>query len=186
MNLTEMCRVAKESVSARQAADALGLAPNRYGKCVCPFHRDRHPSMKVYDEIGKGFYCFTCKTGGDVVDLVMGVTGLPLRGAVKWLDGAFSLGMADDSPDRQEALRRAREAAEKRDAERRKKERFRDRVFDRQLDVLTMTLAAEEVMDQTRPRKYSDGFSDEFCAALAARESLRWIREDLDVMLWEG
>ena len=37
----------KQSVTTRQAAERYGLNVNRNGMVVCPFHRDRHPSMKV-------------------------------------------------------------------------------------------------------------------------------------------
>ena len=37
----------KQSVTTRQAAERYGLNVNRNGMAVCPFHRDRHPSMKV-------------------------------------------------------------------------------------------------------------------------------------------
>ena len=50
----------KESVTARQAAEQYGLKVNRNGMVCCPFHKDRHPSMKVE----KGFYCFACGAKG--------------------------------------------------------------------------------------------------------------------------
>lgn len=42
----------KEFVTARQAAEQYGVKVNRNGMVCCPFHKDRHPSMKVE----KGFY----------------------------------------------------------------------------------------------------------------------------------
>ena len=37
----------KENVTARQAAEQYGLKVNKNGMICCPFHDDRHPSMKV-------------------------------------------------------------------------------------------------------------------------------------------
>ena len=37
----------KVSVTARQAAEQYGVKVNRNGMVCCPFHKDRHPSMKV-------------------------------------------------------------------------------------------------------------------------------------------
>ena len=37
----------KENVTARQAAEQYGLRISRNGMICCPFHDDRHPSMKV-------------------------------------------------------------------------------------------------------------------------------------------
>lgn len=39
--------VVKQSVTAREAAELYGIAVGRGGMACCPFHDDRHPSMKV-------------------------------------------------------------------------------------------------------------------------------------------
>ena len=47
----------KQSITTRQAAEHYGIRVNRNGKCVCPFHNDKNPSMKV----DKRFHCFGCQ-----------------------------------------------------------------------------------------------------------------------------
>ena len=37
----------KQSVTTRQAAERYGIRVGRNGMCVCPFHEDKNPSMKV-------------------------------------------------------------------------------------------------------------------------------------------
>ena len=37
----------KEFVTARQAAEQYGVKVNRNGMVCCPFHKDKHPNMKV-------------------------------------------------------------------------------------------------------------------------------------------
>ena len=37
----------KQSVTTRQAAEHYGIRVGRNGMCVCPFHDDKNPSMKV-------------------------------------------------------------------------------------------------------------------------------------------
>ena len=44
MNLFE---AVKESVTTRQAAQKYGIKVGRNGMACCPFHDDKHPSMKV-------------------------------------------------------------------------------------------------------------------------------------------
>ena len=56
----------KEHLTARQAAEYYGLKVKRNGTACCPFHDDKHPSMKI----DKNYYCFACGVGGDVVDYV--------------------------------------------------------------------------------------------------------------------
>ena len=56
--------VVKQSVTAREAAEHYGIAVGRGGMACCPFHDDRHPSMKVDTR----FHCFGCGADGDVID----------------------------------------------------------------------------------------------------------------------
>lgn len=70
----------KRNVTTRQAAEIYGLKVNRNGMTCCPFHRDRHPSMKV----DQGFYCFSCGAKGDVITFTSDYFNLsPLEAAKK-------------------------------------------------------------------------------------------------------
>lgn len=57
----------KAAVTVRQAAEHYGLQASRNGMTCCPFHDDRHPSMKLNERY---FYCFGRGVTGDVIDLV--------------------------------------------------------------------------------------------------------------------
>lgn len=61
-----------------------GLVPDRDGKVSCPLpdHRDGTPSMHVYEDAERGWYCYGCGRGGRVYDLaaLLGGYRLPLRG----------------------------------------------------------------------------------------------------------
>ena len=37
----------KQNICVPDAAEHYGLQVNRNGMCRCPFHEDRHPSMKL-------------------------------------------------------------------------------------------------------------------------------------------
>ena len=41
--------IVKENVDLQEAAELYGIDVNRYGKALCPFHNDRHPSLYVAD-----------------------------------------------------------------------------------------------------------------------------------------
>ena len=62
----------KEYVTARQVAESYGLQVRRNGLACCPFHDDKHPSMKV----DRNYYCFACGAGGDAIDYVSRMFGL--------------------------------------------------------------------------------------------------------------
>ena len=57
----------KAAISVKQAAEHYGLKVNRSGMTCCPFHNDRHPSLKLNEDY---FFCFGCGAKGDVIDLV--------------------------------------------------------------------------------------------------------------------
>jgi hypothetical protein len=46
-----------------------GQRVGRSGKVRCPFHEDRTPSLHVYDDPARGWYCFGCGRGGSIYDL---------------------------------------------------------------------------------------------------------------------
>ena len=58
MNIYESIKAA---VSVKQAAEHYGLKVSRYCMTCCPFHNDRHPSLKLNEEY---FFCFGCGAKG--------------------------------------------------------------------------------------------------------------------------
>ena len=62
-----MYETIKAAVPVKQAAEHYGLKVNRNGMASCPFHHDRHPSLKLNEDY---FFCFGCGAKGDVIDLV--------------------------------------------------------------------------------------------------------------------
>ena len=85
MNLLETINVA---VPVRQAAEHYGLKVSRYGMACCPFHNDRHPSLKLNEDY---FFCFSCGAKGDVIDLVARLFDLSSYEAVQKLAADFEL-----------------------------------------------------------------------------------------------
>ena len=82
----------KENVNLREAAELYGIDVNRYGKALCPFHNDRHPSLYVADD---HYYCFACGEHGDVIDFVGKLFQLSPYDAARKLMADFHL-----SPDK--------------------------------------------------------------------------------------
>lgn len=84
----------KQSVTTRQAAEQYGIWVNRNGMCVCPFHKDKNPSMKV----DRRFHCFGCQADGDVIDFEARLYGLPVKEAALRLAQDFSIPYEDGEP----------------------------------------------------------------------------------------
>ena len=58
------------AIPAAEYVHALtGISPDRTGKIHCPFHQDRTPSLRLYQDPARGWYCFGCRRGGSVYDL---------------------------------------------------------------------------------------------------------------------
>ena len=57
----------------------------------CPFHGDKHPSMKVDSR----FHCFACQADGDVIDFVGRLFQLSPYKAVEKLKEDFGMALAD-------------------------------------------------------------------------------------------
>jgi len=53
-------------------------------KGLCPFHDERSPSFTVRPSVGR-WHCFGCGEGGDVIEFVMRMDGLPFTEAVEYL-----------------------------------------------------------------------------------------------------
>ena len=62
-----MYETIKAAISVKQAAEHYGLKASRNGMACCPFHNDRHPSLKLNEDY---FFCFGCGAKGDVIDFV--------------------------------------------------------------------------------------------------------------------
>lgn len=84
MNLFE---AVKQSVTARQAAEAYGIRAGRNEMAVCPFHPDKNPSMKL----GRRYHCFACQADGDVIDFVSAYFSLSLKEAAVKLAEDFQI-----------------------------------------------------------------------------------------------
>ena len=84
----------KAAVSPADAAERYGLKVSRISMACCPFHDDRHPSLRLYDD---HFYCFACAAHGDVIDLTAKLLGVPVSEAIRHLEEDFGLS-GNDSP----------------------------------------------------------------------------------------
>ena len=98
--------VVKQSVTAREAAELYGIAVGRGGMACCPFHDDRHPSMKVDTR----FHCFGCGADGDVIDFTARFYDLSPKETAEKLAQDFGLSYDSKAPPRRSYVRQKSEA----------------------------------------------------------------------------
>mgnify|MGYP001851787804 CR=1 FL=1 len=99
--------VVKQSVTAREAAELYGIAVGRGGMACCPFHDDRHPSLKLNEDY---FYCFGCGATGDVTDFTARLYDLSPKEAAEKLAQDFGLAYDSKAPVRRNHVRQKSEA----------------------------------------------------------------------------
>ena len=84
MNIFEQV---KESITTKQAVIHYGINVNQNDMVCCPFHNDRHPSMKIAER----YYCFGCGEKGDVINFVAKLHNLSQYEAAKKMALDFGL-----------------------------------------------------------------------------------------------
>ena len=75
----------KAAITTRQAAEHFGLAVDKHGMALCPFHEDHQPSLKL----DQRYYCFGCHATGDVIDFTARLHGSSNRAAAEKLAEIF-------------------------------------------------------------------------------------------------
>ena len=113
----------KSLVDVPTAARHYGVEVHRGNMALCPFHRERHPSCKLYAD---HYYCFGCQAHGDVIKLVQELFGLKPIEAVKQINSDFGLGLDVDKPPDMEKINRRRQEIARQKAEQANMERMYD------------------------------------------------------------
>jgi hypothetical protein len=69
-------------IAPREYVERLsGRVVGRDRKMLCPFHDDHAPSLHVFDEPARGWFCFGCGRGGSIYDFAGLLWGRGVRGA---------------------------------------------------------------------------------------------------------
>ena len=74
-------------LNMKDIVDKYGIETKR-NMCHCPFHKDKHPSMKIYE---KSFYCFSCNSTGDLIEFVEQYFNLSFLEAMEKINIDFNL-----------------------------------------------------------------------------------------------
>ncbi len=82
----------KDRVDLGDLVRFYGLEVDRGGFACCPFHNERHPSFKVYED---HYHCFGCGEHGDHIDFVQKLYGLSNIEAAKRISQDFGLRLFD-------------------------------------------------------------------------------------------
>lgn len=104
----------KSTYTMRDVVERYGIKVKRDGMCCCPFHGEKHPSMKVYKD---SYNCFACGANGDIFTFVQNMDNCDFKTAFYQLGGTYSKPTISSKM----ALYHAQKAKEKRNFEEHKK-----------------------------------------------------------------
>ena len=95
---TNLFESVKSRVPVPLAAERYGVQADRKGRCRCPFHPDKTPSMQLNKTY---YYCFGCHCTGDVIILPAGCLAChPWKPRENWLPTLASIRIRPRPPPR--------------------------------------------------------------------------------------
>lgn len=162
----------KAAVSALDVCEKYGIEVNRAGFARCPFHNEKTPSMKVYRG-DRGWHCFGCGKGGDVIALTQGILGISFSEACKRLNSDFNLGLdIGRCMTRNEQIKANKELWERRKAREKVENEHRALIDDFNRAVTLLRVMEEEVETQA-PTERDAEWPENFCYALFTQSTAR-------------
>lgn len=144
----------KKTVSMFEIIKRYGVTTNK-GMAVCPFHEDKNPSMKIYQN---SFFCFSCGAHGDVIDFVMMMDDVDFRTAYQSLGGVYEKG------NRKAAMIRRRRFVFEKQAREKAERQFREWKATRFLQICRLLRMLDEICRNMEP------FTGEWEAAMNMRQ----------------
>lgn len=164
--------VIRSSVSMLDVARYIGMEVNRSGYARCPFHPEKTASLRVYDGC-KGWHCYGCHAGGDVISFVMQYFELKYTDALKWLSEAFPLGFEFKSNRSRLEAEKSKQRAFLLERERRAQDKARSELAVRWEAAVRRRHRLERWMCETTP------FSSMYCYAVHALPEIEGKIDDL-------
>ena len=178
--MTDTATAIKEAVTCQQFADFIGLSVNRSGFAVCPFHGEKTASLKIYKG-GRGWCCFGCHKGGDVINFASLYYGLGFTKTLQRLNDDFNLGIIQKQQETpQNSVLMAVQIA-KRKAERKKQERLKAALEAEYWAVFDRWIDNERKIQDNAPKSFGEDLQPVFCQALRERDLLRERLIDLEM-----
>lgn len=175
MKLAVFADQIKSAVSCRQLLEANGTTVGRHGFAVCPLHGDKDASLKVYDN-GRGWCCYGCHKGGDVINLAMALYDVRFNDAVRRLNDEFKIGLdlGGKASEKDAFIFKAKYLKEKyARLDQEQKARKAEKTY---LDWLELYLVTNELLLEYEPG-VDDEWSDEFAHFIEMRQEAKRMAE---------
>jgi DNA primase len=140
----DLAEAIKRAVSMRDAAARYGFEVNRVGFMKCPLHSGDHTaSFKIYPD-GRGWYCYGCNQGGDVISFAQKLYDLSCPQALLRIDSDFNLGLSG-----QKVTPEVSALVEQRKAEEEERKQRKARYDEEWLKSIELTKEIDELSGRT-------------------------------------
>lgn len=168
----------KNSVSALDVANTLGLNVDTHGRCSCPFHAGKDRNLKLFPG-NRGYSCFVCHESGDVIRFIRQYyCDMSFKDAISWFNSTFNLGLdigkkIDPAEQKraENALKMRKEAHELSEW----KQQMQFKLFllaDQILEIL------EKQRDEFAPRTPDENWNQLFCNAIRTIPAAKMFAEN--------
>ena len=174
--IVDTAKEIKSAVSMIDVCKRYGIEVNYAGYAVCPFHGEKTGSLKVYPG-RRGWHCFGCGEGGDVIDFVQRYFGLDLKQAEQKLNDDFGLGILMGETDYRARMEAGRAAAAHRKTEEMKR-RKGEQIEAAYWSAYDYWLGIRKTIDEKRPATPDDDPSAEWLDALERITGAEWRLEE--------
>lgn len=171
--------IIKERVTTLDMMAHAGIQADRRGMAVCPFHGDRDASLKVYRDPRRGWHCYGCHAGGDVIDFAMRLYGVGFKDAVSRINEEFSLGLPLGEPMTGAQRRAMREEIERAKQARQALQRREHEAENAYWSAYDAWLSNERVMQENAPSGLSEP-NAAYCEAIIRRDELEEALKDAE------
>lgn len=171
--------IIKERVTTLDMMAHAGIQADRRGMAVCPFHGDRDASLKVYRDPRRGWYCYGCHAGGDVIDFAMRLYGVGFKEAVSRINEEFALGLPIGEPMTGTQRRAMREEIERAKQARLALQRCEHEAENAYWAAYDAWLINERVMQENAPSGLSEP-NAAWCEAIVRRDELEETLKDAE------
>ena len=171
--------IIKERVTTLDMMAHAGIQADRRGMAVCPFHGDRDASLKVYRDPRRGWHCYGCHAGGDVIDFAMRLYDIGFREAVSRINEEFALGLPIGEPMTGAQRRAMREEIERAKQARQALQRREHEAENAYWSAYDAWLSNERVMQENAPRGLSEP-NAAYCEAIIRRDELEEALKDAE------
>lgn len=157
--------VIKQNVSMYDIFIRYGLKHGRGGAICCPFHREKTPSFKIYQN-GKKFHCFGCGADGDVISFAMKYYGITYGQAITRLASEFGIHVAGGKTLTIKERVKIQETRRKRKQEEESLNAEKDRLFDAYILACNELTRLEGNLIMHKPKTVTGPFKELYCEAL--------------------